>query len=956
MADTVRYLMEAMLPELEDLARKGYFTRDEVRAIAKRRESFEYALKRRAPVKADYLRYAEYERALDTLRAHRRAALLSRVAVELRAVRAAAGDDDKKSRKNKGGDDDAAEEQQEEEDGNDGDVNKPPKLSKAAAKRRMAELRAERDALRRESAADHGARRRVHFVYERATRRFRRDASLWSSWLDYCRETRSGRRLSRVAAKALRAMPHEPGFWVAAAAWELDGAADPHAARALMQRGLRECRRDQRAAARMWEAYAGMEAAYVARMRARREVLGLSVPGEEDEEEEKGEHEAEDRAAVEAATKGAAAREAERAAAEAAARKSRKRRMPRDGEEDGEEEDEEDTMSSSEEQEDDLSEEDDDEEGEEGKRQRGDKAAAAAPLSAAERSKAGDDKAAADAVLRGAVVRAVVRAAARALPHDLGLRLRLAALLDGTAGVEGGASSSSPPFPGATRIADELWLGVAADFPTRAEAWDARARRAFALAARKAAGSGEKAEGEAAGERAAAAVYEEGVAALREASSSASSSERRAAAGALWAAYCAFLRERLDAALARVAKAAAAAAEEDEEQQQPKRGRGAPSAAAAKQKKQEQQRRAQERDATALAAARRAAALFKACARADAAVEEQQEEEQRGSGGEPAWPLPPSFYARTWASGARAAGQLAVAERAARLGAERRHPGSACAWLALLELKQQQEEQEEAGLLGRALEAVGLPSGLAASAEREDDDNDDSDSDDESAALLRLWSRAGRELPPRAAAAAFARLWSSRARRAEAAAGSAAGAVAERLLEALWRRSSGGRAAARELYARLRLLPPPGGELFRAMARLEMEEEEREEGAAAAPASSRVQRARTALEDGAAAYGDRDVQLWLQYVALAERAGGGGGAETASAAGSGPVDVAAMTAARGRKQGKSSGQQQAQGGAAAASAPTVGGVHFRAVRALGAGPRPELADEFAAAWAARARA
>ena len=55
MADTVQYLMEEMVPELEDLAKK-YFTKGEVKAIVQKRQNFEYQLKRRAPIKADFLR------------------------------------------------------------------------------------------------------------------------------------------------------------------------------------------------------------------------------------------------------------------------------------------------------------------------------------------------------------------------------------------------------------------------------------------------------------------------------------------------------------------------------------------------------------------------------------------------------------------------------------------------------------------------------------------------------------------------------------------------------------------------------------------------------------------------------------------------------------------------------------------------------------------------------------
>ena len=56
MADTVRAILEEMIPELEDFQRRGYFSRPEIQHIVKKRTDFEYRLKRRAAVKADYLR------------------------------------------------------------------------------------------------------------------------------------------------------------------------------------------------------------------------------------------------------------------------------------------------------------------------------------------------------------------------------------------------------------------------------------------------------------------------------------------------------------------------------------------------------------------------------------------------------------------------------------------------------------------------------------------------------------------------------------------------------------------------------------------------------------------------------------------------------------------------------------------------------------------------------------
>ena len=72
MGDTVQTVLEAMVPELEDLQEKGIFSKEEIRSIVQRRRYFEYQMARRAPRKIDALRYASYEIRLDTLRATRK--------------------------------------------------------------------------------------------------------------------------------------------------------------------------------------------------------------------------------------------------------------------------------------------------------------------------------------------------------------------------------------------------------------------------------------------------------------------------------------------------------------------------------------------------------------------------------------------------------------------------------------------------------------------------------------------------------------------------------------------------------------------------------------------------------------------------------------------------------------------------------------------------------------------
>jgi len=68
MAESVQFLLEDTVPELEDLRKLGLFSRQEIKSVVKRRTAFEYALKRRVMRKADVLRYATYEINLDALR------------------------------------------------------------------------------------------------------------------------------------------------------------------------------------------------------------------------------------------------------------------------------------------------------------------------------------------------------------------------------------------------------------------------------------------------------------------------------------------------------------------------------------------------------------------------------------------------------------------------------------------------------------------------------------------------------------------------------------------------------------------------------------------------------------------------------------------------------------------------------------------------------------------------
>eukprot|EP00899_Mesostigma_viride_P024657 jgi/Mesvir1/5376/Mv15455-RA.2 len=208
MADTVQYHMEQMLPELQDLEQKGLFTKEELRRIIKKRNQFEYNLKRNAALKIDFLRYIDYELKVEGLRKLR--------------------------------------------------------------KKKIVKSKAEKKG----SLSDHSIIRRVRLIYVRALQKFRGDLALWNRFFEFCRSQGGIRALQKAIANALRLHPTVPGLWIYAAAFEFEDNGNTSAARTLMQQGLRMCPGSQL----LWHEYFRMELLYVQKVRARREVLGLSAP------------------------------------------------------------------------------------------------------------------------------------------------------------------------------------------------------------------------------------------------------------------------------------------------------------------------------------------------------------------------------------------------------------------------------------------------------------------------------------------------------------------------------------------------------------------------------------------------------------------------------------------------------------------------------------------------------
>ena len=125
--------------------------------------------------------------------------------------------------------------------------------------------------LTRTAASDHGGIRRVHFLFERAIRRFRADPRWWIQWVDFGMRTGALRAVDRVVGRALMLHPRSESLWILAAEWQFDRLAHFATARSLMTRAVRI----NRTSKPLWLAFFRMECVYVLRMRGRRLLLGL---------------------------------------------------------------------------------------------------------------------------------------------------------------------------------------------------------------------------------------------------------------------------------------------------------------------------------------------------------------------------------------------------------------------------------------------------------------------------------------------------------------------------------------------------------------------------------------------------------------------------------------------------------------------------------------------------------
>ena len=116
--------------------------------------------------------------------------------------------------------------------------------------------------------------RHIHFIFDRAVKKFKGDVGLWLEWINYAKSESSSKVLSKVFARALQMHPRNDKLWVHAAAYEWD-MGNVTAARTLLQRGIRL----NSSSEELWREYFRMEALFTARLAERRRVLGLAGAG-----------------------------------------------------------------------------------------------------------------------------------------------------------------------------------------------------------------------------------------------------------------------------------------------------------------------------------------------------------------------------------------------------------------------------------------------------------------------------------------------------------------------------------------------------------------------------------------------------------------------------------------------------------------------------------------------------
>ncbi|CAK7895691.1 U3 small nucleolar RNA-associated protein 6 [[Candida] anglica] len=121
------------------------------------------------------------------------------------------------------------------------------------------------------SLSDWAGSRRILFIFDRATRRYPGDLSIWSQYLKFAKSNGAIKVIYKVYSRLLQLQPRNVDAWLSAAKYEFETNANAKGARVLFQRALRF----NPESLELWLSYAQFELTYISRLLARRKVLGL---------------------------------------------------------------------------------------------------------------------------------------------------------------------------------------------------------------------------------------------------------------------------------------------------------------------------------------------------------------------------------------------------------------------------------------------------------------------------------------------------------------------------------------------------------------------------------------------------------------------------------------------------------------------------------------------------------
>lgn len=133
------------------------------------------------------------------------------------------------------------------------------------------------------TVSDYAGPRRIVYTLERGTKRFPSDLKLWTELIEYGHSAKNFKAVKKGLSSLLRTHPRDPDVWVYVAKFQLEQNASVPEARAVMQRALRFNPDSQY----LWIEYMRLELIYVAKILARRRILGIENARKEEINENK---------------------------------------------------------------------------------------------------------------------------------------------------------------------------------------------------------------------------------------------------------------------------------------------------------------------------------------------------------------------------------------------------------------------------------------------------------------------------------------------------------------------------------------------------------------------------------------------------------------------------------------------------------------------------------------------